>query len=505
MVCYCWNLMCERLENRPDDDRCQACGESLLLRDRYRAIAMLTRQDHYQSWQAIDQDCDRGDRAEQFCFIASETDQRLGGDGAGLVGWKQQVATQRLLGETLGLPGLIEAWTESDNGDRERGYTVRRWVEGQTLAQEQQHRSPWDETEVRSFLTNLLPIVQYIHSCRLVHGNLQPETIVRDADQRLIPISFRYLQPISSTRPGDTTPPARSRAIQPLPSVLLPRITDYCAPERLRGGAVPASDLYSLGAIAVQLLTTLSPLELYDPIEDRWDWRDFIPHDQPVSPQFGRLLDRLLTTSLQHRYESAGDVISDLDDLPVRSPTLENIPIATTIPIPPAPKSWQRWLGLASEPALSPTGLDCTNLRDHLAAQDWSAADRETATLICTATQTSGRYLHGRELEGLAADDLVMIDRLWREASGDRFGWSVQQRIYREGGGDYAQFCARVGWPLAVERAAWTEPWQYRASAPEGHLPSRRWAGGAAMRSLQLLFDRVERCHIALPPRRPPS
>ncbi len=500
-----------RLENQPDDDRCQACGEPLLLRDRYRAVAMLTRQSHYQSWQAIDHDSDRGDlqnqadRAEQFCFIARETDQRLDGDDAGVAELKQRITTQRLLGETLGLPGLIDAWTESGKDEPVCSYTVRRWIEGQTLAQEQQHRSPWDEIEVRSFLANLLPIVQYIHSCRLVHGNLQPETIVRDADQRLIPISFRYLQLISSTRLGDTATPARSRSIHPLQSVLLPRITDYCAPERLRGGVVPASDLYSLGAIAVQLLTTLSPLELYDPIEDRWYWRDFIPYDQPVSPQFGRLIDRLLATSLQDRYGSASDVISDLDDLPARSPALENIPIATTIPIPPAPKPWQRWLGLASEPALSPTGLDCTNLRDRLAAQNWSAADRETATLICAATQTSGRYLHGHELAALAADDLVMIDRLWREASDDQFGWSVQQRIYREGGGDYAQFCARVGWPLAIERAAGVEPWQYRASAPEGHLPSRRWAGGGAMRSLQLLFDRVERCHIALPPRRPPS
>jgi hypothetical protein len=214
------------------------------------------------------------------------------------------------------------------------------------------------------------------------------------------------------------------------------------------------------------------------------------------------LLDRLLATSLKDRYARASEVLNDLNDLPTRSPRLTHDPIATTIPIPPAPKPWQRWLGLSTKPALSPTGLDCTDLRDTLAAHDWSAADRETARLLCVATQTQGNYLHGRELDRLAADDLVMIDRLWREASDDWFGWSVQQRIYREGGGDYAQFCAQVGWPLAIERTVQTEPWQYRRSAAEGHLPSRRWAGGQAMRSVQLLFDRLEQCQIALPPRR---
>lgn len=358
---------------------------------------------------------------------------------------------------------------------------------------------------MRSFLANLLPIVQYIHSCRLVHSNLQPETLLRDTNQRLIPIGLHHLQPLPSFPASETTTPGRSPSAPPLGSIFQPQITDYCAPERWRGGAVPASDLYSLGAIAVQLLTTLSPLELYDPIEDRWYWRDFIPPDQPVSPQLGRLLDRLLATPLVDRYARASDVLSDLEDLPTRSPALATSPIATTIPIPLAPRRWQRWLGLASEPALSPTGLDCTHLRDRLAARDWSAADRETATLICVATGTPGRYLHGHEIEAFAAEDLVMIDRLWREASSDRFGWSVQQRIYRESGGDYAQFCVRVGWPLAAERVTGVEPWQYRSSAPEGHLPSRRWAGGGAMRSLQLLFDRVERCQIALPPRRSPS
>ncbi|MDA0268794.1 MAG: serine/threonine protein kinase, partial [Cyanobacteria bacterium] len=40
---YCINLDCSKPKNPPDTNQCQACGASLLLRDRYRAIKALGR------------------------------------------------------------------------------------------------------------------------------------------------------------------------------------------------------------------------------------------------------------------------------------------------------------------------------------------------------------------------------------------------------------------------------------------------------------------------------
>jgi len=488
MVC-CWNVDCGYEYNATSAERCGRCGAALTLRDRYRAAERLSvgSDDRGRDrWKATD--LDRPDRpipcvVTRFAFGDPDTPAR---DRA-IAQFQQTVASLKTLAGRLQLPPLLDTW---QSRDARSGYVVRGWVEGQTLAHEFASRE-YGEDEVRSRLADLLATVQYIHSRRLIHGYLHPATIVRTVTgdaERCIPIDF------SRTQPRDRRSP-----------VPLPTETDYCAPEDLRGQLAPASDLYSLGAISVQLLTGLSPLELYDAVDDRWIWRDFVPPDRAVRPQFGRVLDRLLATQLDRRYARAIDALQDLDALPDPAAAIvldherrDIEPIALTVPIPPAPMFWQRWLGIV-EPARSPTGLDCTHLRDRLAARDWASADRETAALLRTATAARSRYLDARDIAALDAEDLAFLDRLWREASGDRFGFTVQQRIYRECKGDYVRFCGRVGWPLATTQSS-AEPWRDRDAAPEGYWPSRRWTiATAALRVLQAMFASIDRHQLARP------
>jgi hypothetical protein len=93
---------------------------------------------------------------------------------------------------------------------------------------------------------------------------------------------------------------------------------EYVAPEQLRGKAIFASDLYSLGATCVTLLTGMSPFSLFDTSTGSWEWRDYLVQN-PVSDSLGQVLDRLLIGPTKQRYGSVDQV---LEDLIVKKPEL---------------------------------------------------------------------------------------------------------------------------------------------------------------------------------------
>jgi WD40 repeat protein len=109
---------------------------------------------------------------------------------------------------------------------------------------------------------------------------------------------------------------------------------EYIAPEQARGKAVFASDLYSLGVTCLHLLTSISPFDLFDTHEDVWMWRHYLPN--PVSEELGKILDRLVEQATSRRYQSAFEVLHDLNPS-VRSPTPNpaiSLPNVRSAPIP---------------------------------------------------------------------------------------------------------------------------------------------------------------------------
>jgi hypothetical protein len=130
------------------------------------------------------------------------------------------------------------------------------------------------------------------------------------------------------------------------------------------------------------------------------------------------------------------------------------------------------------------TGLDYTSLKNLLAKGEWRAANDATRTFILKAT---GRERQGwfaiEDLQKLACWDLATIDRLWKEASNGRFGFSVQYPIFIATGNrpgrlvaieNYQEFGDRVGWRKGNDWIIFKEGLDYSLNAPPGHLPSLR-------------------------------
>ena len=79
-------------------------------------------------------------------------------------------------------------------------------------------------------------------------------------------------------------------------------------------------------------------------------------------------------------------------------------------------------------------------------------------------------WLREDDIEFFPCADLLSINQLWVKHSGDRFGFSVQCRIWESVGEDYGKFSDVVGW----RSHDWLQysDLTFSLSAPVGHLPA---------------------------------
>jgi WD40 repeat protein/tRNA A-37 threonylcarbamoyl transferase component Bud32 len=292
---YCLNPECQHPLNADEAEFCQSCGTKLwpMLRNRYRIQQPLGRGGFGKTFLAVDQD-----RLNAHCVIKQFSPQIKGTKGLekAIQLFEQEAVRLHDLGEHPHIPAL-QAYFEQD----QRLYLVQQFIEGPTLSQELQQQGPFSERKVREVLVRLLPILKFVHDRSVIHRDITPANIIRRTlDNRLVLIDFgvaKLLTETTSEQPGT-------------------RIgTEGYAPiEQLRSGkAYPASDLYSLGATCVYLLTQIKPEDLYDPLAGRWLWREHLAkRGTGISDGIGNILDKMLKDLVSERYQSADEVMHDL-------------------------------------------------------------------------------------------------------------------------------------------------------------------------------------------------
>jgi len=102
--------------------------------------------------------------------------------------------------------------------------------------------------------------------------------------------------------------------------------------------------LYAMGATCARLLTGCLPSQneygdvedkLYDAINAEWLWREILrERNITLSNQLAQILDKLLQLLAKHRYQSADEVLQDLNPSPPQPP-IPTIVISTPQPSPP--------------------------------------------------------------------------------------------------------------------------------------------------------------------------
>ncbi|MBD1935840.1 GUN4 domain-containing protein [Microcoleus sp. FACHB-68] len=93
--------------------------------------------------------------------------------------------------------------------------------------------------------------------------------------------------------------------------------------------------------------------------------------------------------------------------------------------------------------------LNLTNLKNFLKQKNLQAADRETYELVLKLagekSQSRG-YIDYTEIENLPCNELRNIDKVWRESSEGKLGFSAQQIIYKKQRQDWQKMYSQVGW-----------------------------------------------------------
>jgi hypothetical protein len=135
-------------------------------------------------------------------------------------------------------------------------------------------------------------------------------------------------------------------------------------------------------------------------------------------------------------------------------------------------------------------------LKQHLSDKNFRQADEETRCLLIVlageAAQKRG-YVFFSEVQFISETDLKTIDQLWREHSNNKFGYSIQKRLFGKAKKDFTKFFIKVGWMKKLDtemeqynyRSFPTEfIWELNDDTPEGHLPLTN-----ALRGTQLLSN----------------
>ena len=134
-----------------------------------------------------------------------------------------------------------------------RPYMVLEYLEGQTLSEAMAQQKAFKEADVIQILLLLCDGLRYVHSRGIIHRDLKPSNIMlssRAGATSVKIIDFGISKLLQAEEQGLT----RTGTIL--------GTANYMSPEQCKAtDLVPASDIYSLGCIAYQMLSSVPPFE----------------------------------------------------------------------------------------------------------------------------------------------------------------------------------------------------------------------------------------------------
>jgi serine/threonine protein kinase len=185
------------------------------------------------------------------------------------------------------IPQYLE-YFHVDTPDNRAFYIVQQLAPGKPLTEWVQSGWRGTEAEIKDIARQLLEILQYLHqqSPPLIHRDIKPHNIIRSDDGQVFLVDFGAVQNVyqNTLLKGSTVAGTYG----------------YMSPEQFRGSAVPASDLYGLGATVLYLLTHRSPADL--PQERlKLKFRDHVN----ISELFAGWLEMMLEPNIVDRFSTA--------------------------------------------------------------------------------------------------------------------------------------------------------------------------------------------------------
>ncbi|MEH2048427.1 serine/threonine protein kinase [Nostoc sp.] len=187
---------------------------------------------------------------------------------------------------------------------------VQTYIPAQTLEQCLETGRTFTEIEVKEIAKALLEILVYLHELHppVIHRDIKPSNILlgdRSGNSigQVYLVDFGSVQTVLATETGTRT---------------VVGTYGYMPPEQFGGRTVAASDLYSLGATLIYLMTGTHPADL-----PQKDFRIQFGQAANLSPSFSNWLKWMIEPSLERRLSSASAALAALEKpQPTNLPTL---------------------------------------------------------------------------------------------------------------------------------------------------------------------------------------
>lgn len=171
---------------------------------------------------------------------------------------------------------------------------VQDYIPGNSLKDLLVQGQRFSQTEVRKIASEILAILIYLHelSPPVLHRDLKPSNLILGEDQQIYMIDFGAVQDRAAVE-GATFTVVGTYGYAPI--------------EQFGGRTVPASDLYSLGATLIHLLTGTAPADLP---QDKF--RIQFNHVVSVSPSLVAWIEKLTDPDVKQRFSTARQALTAL-------------------------------------------------------------------------------------------------------------------------------------------------------------------------------------------------
>jgi serine/threonine protein kinase, bacterial len=365
---YCLNPTCPNPENPAYSERCQSCGSRLLLRDRYRVLSSLGQGGFGATFIAGDESLP----GEPTCVIKQL---RPSGTAPHILQmarelFEREAVTLGRIGNHPQVPRLLDFFE-----DREQFYLVQEYISGATLQQEVKSQGVFSEAGVKQFLSEVLPLLHYIHEQKVIHRDIKPANLIRRAqDSRLVLIDFGAVK-------NQVSQTAALQSGQTALTAYAIGTPGFAPPEQMAMRPVYSSDIYALGVTCIYLLTGKSPKDLdYNPTTGEMMWEHLVQ----ISPHLSNVLRKMLDVSVRNRYQSSPDVLRALEMEPYLDSLAQSL---VTQPVGGIKDRGSRFEDSAALLSNSETGYSSAGVAQV------AAAIRERRAKVAQATSGTARQL----------------------------------------------------------------------------------------------------------------
>jgi serine/threonine protein kinase/predicted negative regulator of RcsB-dependent stress response len=230
-------------------------------------------------------------------------------------------ARQRLLKEaktaaTLDHPNICAIYEVGQ--DDSHSFIVLQYIEGETLAARLKRQRP-DVREALAIAGQVADALSEAHAGGIIHRDIKPENIMLTTRGQVKVLDFGLAKTLRD--PGILESDAQTGSMLSIPGMVMGTVP-YMSPEQVRGEELDGrSDIFSFGTLLYEMLSGQRPFEAKSTAEVISAILTVEPPPisrsslGPIGSGEDRLIRKCLEKDAGRRYQTMGDLISDLEQI----------------------------------------------------------------------------------------------------------------------------------------------------------------------------------------------